>query len=178
MSFLTNTINSASPFWQSMIGRWRQLSRREQWLTATALVTLFIWLIWQGLMTPLAEQQALAEKKVAASRAQLTQIQQQAEQVLSLRASGATARPVSNMPMDQTVHQLAGRYQLVIQRVQRANGQDETLDIDLANARFDKLIGWLTTLEQQHRIKVASIQLEATDTSGFVEVRRLQLERG
>ncbi|WP_066014431.1 type II secretion system protein GspM [Endozoicomonas atrinae] len=175
MSVLTNTFESVKPFWQSMAGRWRQLSQREQWLTATALITLFTWLIWQGIITPLSDQQALAEKKVAASRAQLTQIQQQAEQILRLKAAGATARPVSNMPMDQTVHQLAGRYQLVIQRVQ---SRGETLDVDLANTRFDKLMSWLTTLEQQHRIKVKNIQLESTDTSGFVEVRRLQLERG
>lgn len=181
MSFIASTIVGLKPFWQSISSRWQQLSQREQWLTSAALITLFVWLIWQGLVTPLCEQQAIAEKKLATSRAQLSLIQQQAEQVLSLKAAGATARNISNAPMDQVVHQLAGKHQLVIQRVQsrqRTNSRGEMLDIDLANPRFDKLIDWLTTLEQQHRIVVKNIQLESTDTSGFVEVQRLQLERG
>ncbi len=175
MSFIASTIGGLKPFWQSISSRWQQLSQREQWLTSAALITLFVWLIWQGLVTPLSEKQAIAEKKLATSRAQLSLIQQQAEQVLSLKAAGATARNISNAPMDQVVHQLAGKHQLMIQRVQN---RGEMLDIDLANPRFDKLIDWLTTLEQQHRIVVKNIQLESTDTSGFVEVQRLQLERG
>ncbi|KEI73320.1 type II secretion system protein GspM [Endozoicomonas elysicola] len=175
MSVLTNTFSELKPFWQSINNRWQQLSQREQWLTSAALVTLFIWVIWRGLVAPLSEQQALAEKKLAASRAQLSMVHQQAQQILSLKAAGATARNISNAPMDQVVHQLAGKYQLVIQRVQN---RGEMLDIDLANTRFDTLMDWLTMLEQQHRIKVKNIQLESTDTSGSVEVQRLQLERG
>ena len=52
------------------INRWRQMSPREQWLTAIALVTLFIWLLWQGMVTPFSERQMLAEKNLASSRAQ------------------------------------------------------------------------------------------------------------
>ena len=77
--------------------------------------------------------------------------------------------------MDQLVHQLAGKHRLIIQRVQN---RGELLDIDLDNVRFDHLMGWLGTLEQQYHINVRSLQLESTDTSGVVEVRRLQLERG
>ena len=155
--------------------RWRQMSSREQWLTAIALVTLFIWLLWQGIVTPFSERKMLAEKNLATSRAQLSLVQQQAEQILSLRAAGATERSVSNTPMDQLVHQLAGKHRLIIQRVEN---REELLDIDLANVRFDHLMGWLRTLEQQYQINVRSLQLESTDTSGVVEVRRLQLERG
>ena len=154
---------------------WRQMSSREQWLTAIALVTLFIWLLWQGMVTPFSERQMLAEKNLATSRAQLSLVQQQAEQILSLRAAGATERSVSNAPMDQLVHQLAGKHRLIIQRVQN---REELLDIDLANVRFDHLMDWLGTLEHQYQINVRSLQLESTDTSGVVEVRRLQLERG
>ena len=161
--------------WLGAANRWRQLSYTEQWLTAIALVTLFIWLLWQSIVSPLSERQMLAEKKLATSRAQLSLVQQQAEQILRLKAAGATERSVSNAPMDQLVHQLAGRHRLIIQRVQN---RGEILAIDLANVRFDQLMAWLATLEQQYQISVRSIQLDSTETSGVVEVRRLQLERG
>ncbi len=167
-------INEVKAFWDQITVRWKQLSRREQWISSIGIGALIIWLIWQCIAIPLSNGQAQAEKKLAASNGQLLQMEQQAEQILALRATGAKENPSANKPIDNIVHQVARRYRIAVQRVQN---RGELLDIQLANTRFDTLMGWLVTLEQSHRIKVRNIQLESTETSGMVEVRRLQLER-
>lgn len=181
---MNNTMNGFKILFLNIVTtvshRWQQLSRREQWLSLTGMVALFAWLIWQGVFVSLSEHKALAEKKLITSRTQLSLVQQQAEQILSLRAAGAIERQLTSKPMDQVVHELAGKHRLVIQRVQslqRGQKRGELLDIDLANTRFDQLMGWLTELEQQHRIQVRELQLEATETSGSVVISRLQLVR-
>ncbi len=175
MRFFATVFASLKPFLQSLSHRWQQLSQREQWLTSVALVSLFIWVIWQGVFVSLADRQALAQKRMVASRAQLTLIQQQAEEVVRLRALGATVQSDRSTPMDRVVHQLAAKHKLTLQRVKN---RGEVLDIGLANARFDQLMSWLTLLEQQYQIRVKTIRLESTETSGLVEVERLELERG
>ena len=153
---------------------WQQLSRREQWLVTAALVVLLLWAIWQGVFVALAQRQVQAEQALAASQRELAQIEQQAAQIRQLRASGAVARRQGNQPMDSVVHSLAGRYQLTIERV---GYQGSLLDVKLAPTRFDKLMDWLIELEQTQQIKVHSIRLNATDTSGIVDVGDIQFER-
>lgn len=153
---------------------WQQLSRREQWLVAAALVVLLLWAIWQGVFVALAQRQAQAEQALAASQRELAQIQQQAAQIRQLRASGAVARRQSSQPMDAVVHSLASRYQLTIERV---GYQGSLLAVELLPARFDKLMDWLIELEQAQQIKVHSMRLNATDTSGMVDVGEIQFER-
>lgn len=153
---------------------WQQLSRREQGLVAAASVVLLLWAIWQGVFVALAQRQVQAEQALAASQRELAHIEQQAAQIRQLRASGAAARRQSNQPMDAVVHTLASRYQLTIERV---GYQGSLLDVKLLPARFDKLMDWLIELEQSQQIKVHSIRLSATDTSGMVDVGEIQFER-
>ena len=140
---------------------WQQLSRREQGLVAAASVVLLLWVIWQGVFVALAQRQVQAEQALAASQRELAHIQQQAAQIRQLRASGATARRQSNQPMDAVVHSLASRYQLTIERV----------------GYQGLLLDWLIELDQSQQIKVHSIRLSATDTSGLVDVGEIQFER-
>ena len=168
-------MNEAKALWNQLVVRWRSLSSREQWLMAGGGISIVVWLIWQGVVAPMDEQQRQSETRLAASKAQLLLIQQQASEVLALRAGGAKENTSANRPMDQIIHQTARGFQIAIQRVQI---RGEMLDIDLGDVPFEKLLQWLVEIEQNYRIRVRDIQLEATATSGTVEVSRLQLERG
>ena len=167
-------MNEAKVLWNQLLSRWHQLSQREQWLSMGGGVSIFIWLIWQGIVAPLDERQQQAEKQLAASKVQLATIQQQACQIVNLRASGARETADTTRPMDQIVHESARRFQIEIQRVQ---SKGSMLDIDLGDLAFSKLLQWLVEMEQQFGIEVRDIQLGATAVSGAVEVSRLQLER-
>ena len=175
MRFFATVFTGVKPVLQSLYNRWQQLSQREQWLVSAALLSLLVWVIWQGVIVSLADHQVMAEKKMVASRTQLTLIQQQAEEVVRLRALGATAYSDRSTPMDRVVHQLASRHKLTLQRVKN---RGDVLEIGLADVQFNQLISWLTTLDQQYRIQVKSIRLESTDIGGLVAVERLELERG
>ena len=160
---------------QSFAPYWQQLSPREQGLAGLGLAAVLLWLIWQLFFVSLSERQVLAERAVSASQRELQEVQNQAAIIRQLRASGsAAAGNASNQPMDAVVHSLANRYRLTIERV---GYRGNLLDVEVAPARFDNLINWLVALEQQQRITVRSIRLNATDTSGVVDVREIQLER-
>ena len=153
---------------------WQQLAPREQAIAAIGLALLVLWLIWQSVFVSLSERQALAERAVTASQRELREVQNQAAVIRQLRASGSVAQSTSNQPMDTVVHSLANRHRLTIERV---GYRGNLLDVELAPARFDKLVSWLVELEQQQRITARSIRLSASDTSGVVDVREIQLER-
>lgn len=159
---------------QFVLPYWQQISRREQWLIITALVVLAIWLVWQGVFVSLAEQQQRAASALAASQRQLTQIESQAALIRQLRASGSVAGSVGNQPMDTVVHALARSHKLTIERV---GYEGDLLSVELAPARFDYLMNWLVELAQKQRIKVHSLRLHATDTSGMVDIGEIQFER-
>ncbi|WP_299730281.1 type II secretion system protein M [uncultured Endozoicomonas sp.] len=162
--------------WSSSgLHHWKQLSTREQFITSAGVVILLLWIIWQGVITPMAERQALAEKKLIASEVQLQKVKLQATQIEKLRSAGVSISPTHNMPMDQAVQQIARQYKLSIQKVQN---RGDILEVSLPHGRFDSVMSWLVTLEENHGVRVKNIQLESTGTTGFVEVRRLQLERG
>ncbi|WP_067515277.1 type II secretion system protein GspM [Endozoicomonas ascidiicola] len=162
--------------WSSSgLQHWKQLPTREQFITSAGVIILFLWIIWQGLITPMAERRSLAEKKQMGSEIQLQKVRLQAAQIEKLRSAGVSITPTDNMPMDQAVQQIARQYKLSIQKVQN---RGEILEVSLHHSRFDSVMSWLVTLEQNHGVRVKNIQLESTDTTGFVEVRRLQLERG
>ena len=167
-------MNTLEQSLQSIKERWGQLSRREQALSATATVLISIWLVWQLLVTPLADRQSMAEARLMANHKQLEQIKQQASEIVRLKASGSTLAPHMNTPMDRVINQTAPAFQLNIERVK--NRQDG-LEVSMGTARFDRLIAWLVKLEQESRIQVSDIQLDATSTPGIVEIKRLQLER-
>lgn len=153
---------------------WQQLSPREQGLAGLALAAFLLWLVWQVIFVSLSERQALAERAVTASQHELLEVQDQAALIRQLRAGDSVARGSGNEPIDAVAHALANRHRLTIERV---GYRGNVLDVELAPARFDYLLSWLVELEQQQRISVRSIRLNATDSSGVVDVREIQLER-
>ena len=160
---------------EPLLERWRQLSQRERYLSIAGTVLIGIWLAWQLIVNPLAQRQTMAEARLAANYKQLEQIKQQANEIVRLKASGSTLAPSSNQPMDRVVNSTASAFQLTIERVKN---QQEGIEVDMGNARFDRLMAWLVKLEKDSRIQVSELQLNATGTPGVVEVKRLQLERG
>ncbi len=167
-------MNTLEHTFQGLKERWNKLSRREQYLTIAGSLMIFIWLMWQMVVMPLANRQQMAENRLVASYKQLEQIKQQANQIVRLKAGGSRLAPHLNTPMDRVINQTAPAFQLTIERVKnRQNG----LEVAMGAARFDRLIAWLVKLEQESQIQVAEIQLDATAQPGVVEVKRLQLER-
>ncbi|WP_330925231.1 type II secretion system protein M [Candidatus Sororendozoicomonas aggregata] len=154
--------------------RWQQLSRREQILAAASVATIGLWLIWQLIIMPLANQQTVAEKRLATSEQQLQKIIEQASAIVTLRAKGSKPRVLINTPMDRVINQTAPEFKLTVERVKTLqNG----LEVDMGSAQFDLFMAWLVKLEQEGGIRVTDLQVNATDTPGQVEITRLQLER-
>ncbi len=171
MSPINNTINNTI---NTLKQRWQQLSRREQIVAATAGVAISLWLIWQLIVMPLANHQALAEKRLAASEQQLQKIIKQANAITTLRASGSKPQAFLTTPMDRVVNQTAPDFKLTVERVKSLqNG----LEVALGTAPFDLFMAWLIKIEQEGGIQVTDLQINATDTPGMVEIKRLQLER-
>jgi general secretion pathway protein M len=148
---------------------WSSLAGREQRLVSIAAVVLGIgvlyWFIWQPL------HQAIVTKTTALSRGQLqlAQLQQALPQLQQAsanqgRTGGSLAQIVSNSSRS---------YNITVSRMQPQNDQ---LQLVLEDLPFEQLLRWLTQLQTTNGVKLVSLDVSNTDSSGIVRVRRMVIE--
>lgn len=148
---------------------WAGLAVREQRLLSIAAVVLGVgavyWFIWQPL------QQGQVSKQVALSQAQLqlAQLQQALPQLQQATASqgrvgGSLAQIVSNS---------SRTYNIQVSRMQPQNDQ---LQLVLEDVPFEQLLRWLGQLQSANGVKLVSLDVANTDSSGIVRVRRMVIE--
>ncbi|KKO44603.1 type II secretory pathway protein [Arsukibacterium ikkense] len=152
--------------WQNW---WAGLAAREQRLVSVAAVVLGIgalyWFIWQPL------HQSIVTKKVALTQAQLqlAQLQQALPQLRQASASqtrvgGSLAQIVSNSSRSFNI------------RVSRMQPQNDQLQLVLEDVPFEQLLRWLAQLQSTNGVKLVSLDVANTDSSGIVRVRRMVIE--
>lgn len=150
---------------------WATLSTRERGvvLAGTGLVLVFLVYIfgWQ----PFQASNRRLEQTVAERRADLAWMRQAAQEVKALNRSSPAGSPPDERSLltvvDQTVRE-AGMG-AALKRV--APQGDDRLSAQLDSVEFDRLLPWLNALEEQHRIALASLTVDRTDTPGLVNAR-------
>jgi general secretion pathway protein M len=154
---------------QQLQNWWAGLAAREQQLLSIAAVVLCIgglyWFIWQPL------QQGYDSKQVALRQAQLqlAQFQQALPQLQQSVAS--TGRVGGSLP--QIVSNSSRTYNIQVSRMQPQNDQ---LQLVLEDVPFEQLLRWLAQLESNNGVKLVSLDVSDTDSSGIVRVRRMVIE--
>ncbi len=154
---------------QQLQNWWAGLAAREQRLVSIAAVVLgigaFYWFIWQPL------HQGVASKQAALTQAQLqlAQLQQALPQLQQASASqgrvgGSLAQIVSNSSRSYNI------------RVSRMQPQNDQLQLVLEDVPFEQLLRWLAQLQATNGVKLISLDVANTDSSGIVRVRRMVIE--
>ncbi len=154
---------------------WAGLSEREQRLLGMAGGVLLLALLYWGAWRPFAARLEQAERRVATQQQTLAwmQAQEPALQRLQGRRGGHQGK---NTPLDAVVAQTARQFQLQISRLQPSGAQ---LQLEMTQADFNQLLGWLQRLEQEFGIRAQQLELSALEPyQGQVRVRRLLLGRG
>ncbi|WP_372626018.1 type II secretion system protein GspM [Arsukibacterium sp.] len=148
---------------------WTGLAAREQQLLSIAAVVLSIgalyWFIWQPL------QQGYSSKQSALHQAQmqLLKFQQALPQLQQAntsqgRVGGSLAQIVSNSSRTYNI------------RVSRMQPQNDQLQLVLEDVPFEQLLRWVAQLQNNNGVKLVSLDIANTDSSGIVRVRRMVIE--
>lgn len=145
---------------------WRSLRSSEQQILKLAAVVLalglFMTLIWQPMHQQLAGNQAQAQ----AARAQLQWLTQQMPLL-------STAKAGTGGSLNDKVAQSSRLFGISVSRMQPKNDQ---LDLLLADVPFEQLLRWLQVLQQEHGVRLVTLEITETEQAGLVRVRRLVVE--
>ncbi|SNY59317.1 type II secretion system protein M (GspM) [Arsukibacterium tuosuense] len=154
---------------QQMQNWWAGLASREQRLVSIAAVVLGVgalyWFIWQPL------QQGYVNKRVALTQAQL-QLAKLQQALPQLQQAGASEGRVGGS-LAQIVSNSSRTYNI---RVSRMQPQNEQLQLVLEDVPFEQLLRWLAQLQSKNGVKLVSLDVANTDSSGIVRVRRMVIE--
>lgn len=146
-----------------------QLSEREQKLVSigaiAALVAVFYFAIWSPMQDNLSKQQTA----LASDQALLTWIEEQASKARQLRGSASSQTYKGSLT--QLINSSARRNNVEVSRIQP---QGENLQISIDRVSFQDLVTWIEFLERQG-VALLYSDITETDTSGYVQVRRLQI---
>ena len=127
---------------------WGGRSRREQMLVALMGLSLAGFLLWFGLVSPLASAAEAAE----ARRAQAVQDKLAVDRTLAAiaRLGPAAARPISSRPLGALVSETAAAAGVELARVEAdpAGG----VRVAVAGASPTVLFPWLATLQREHGV--------------------------
>ncbi|WP_206483218.1 type II secretion system protein M [Thalassotalea sp. G2M2-11] len=150
---------------------WLQLNAREQRLISalSAVVIVFILysLIWQPLNTHIEK----GEQKLDKRNELLAWVTSETARYQA--AKGQLARPSSGS-ISSIVNRSARSYDISIARIQPQNND---VQVWIDSVSFTQLLQWLAQLAEKEGIQVLNIDIAASERSGEVQVKRLQLGR-
>lgn len=154
---------------------WSSTSMRERRLVIIAAIVLlvggFYWLIYQ----PINSQLVQAQQQLKSEQALNTWLVDKANRITTLRKQGAVGTKTSSAPLNQVISQTASRHQVNLIRMQP---RGDMVQVWVQPLAFNALVDWLDDLKNNQGLRVLYLDIKASDTSGMVEVERLQLERG
>ncbi|MGL4734409.1 MAG: type II secretion system protein M [Enterovibrio sp.] len=158
---------------ENILTFWRARSQQEQRGMMVGAVVLIVCIFYFGLISPLYSRANLARSNLAIEQELNSFVADKAEQIKMLkRTSNSTVN--KNVPINQAVTETSSRYKIEIDKLQ---SNKEDLDVQLKPTSFTRLLQWLDELEKKYAIHPKLIELNKTNVSGMVEVRKLQLSR-
>ena len=154
---------------------WSGISARERQLITIAAPLLLAWIVWMGIVQPVLNKHDQAQQEVLNNQQMLNRVKGTAAEILRLQAKGAVITERPNGPLDQLINRSASEYGL---RVTGVRTQQNRLQVSLANASFDQLMGWLVELEKGSSVVIEQLRIEQTQLPGIVSIERLELSEG
>jgi len=155
---------------QQLINYWGSLKEQEQRLVMIAAGVFVIFILVVGIIKPLNKAVEDAEKSVQRQQSLKVFVEQS---IGKLKAAGSSVR-ASSGNLSQLVNRSRGRYDINISQMQPSN---DSLRVNIENVEFNKLMGWLDELANQHNVTIANLDISQGDEVGYVRVSRLVIEQ-
>lgn len=159
---------------EAVLSYWHARSHNEQRGIIITTVVLLLCLLYFGILNPLIMRANKAEQSLKNERQLSSWVANKVAQIQSLQQEGGDSSS-SSMPLNQAVTSSTRRYQIEIVRLQP---QQDELQVWIQPLSFNTLLKWLDELNKRYGVSVKFIEIGKGDSSGMVEIKRLQLGRG
>ncbi|MDH5610909.1 MAG: type II secretion system protein M [Gammaproteobacteria bacterium] len=146
------------------------LPSRDRNMLITALVLVFITLLYLLVWEPVHQGRDLQQQQFKSQQEIYTWMQSAANEAKSLKSSGIR-KTSSNQPITLILETSATSSGLKqhINKIESSGKSGAQVKID--SASFDQLLVWLNTLEQQHGVTVTTANIERNDQPGSISAR-------
>ncbi len=155
---------------------WDGLQPRERLMLGGGAVVLALLAVYLLLFEPVTKRQAALASSVAAKRAELAWMQDQAKTVVALRRTGQTLRSEDRRSLLAVVDSSLIRAKLKPQLQRMEPDGNDAVKLWFGATNFDDLMLWLDALDQQSGLQVASLRLKPIDQPALVDAN-LTLKR-
>jgi general secretion pathway protein M len=149
---------------------WRRLSGREQQLIGVLIVIALCLVVYLGLWKPLDNRAKTHKQMLILEQERLEVVIKQANQIESMRQKNGSEGVVAQ-PLNQVIATSSSTLGISLIRLQPKN---EQLQVWIEPLSFDRLVDWLDMLERQYGVQVTALDIERAESSGMVEIRRLE----
>ena len=149
---------------------WDQLTEEQRqqvgWGAVVAGVLLVIYLLYS-----FSDMVTTTEKRLQAEKENLYKVSQLVAQVKAAKGSGTgRGKKRRGASLNSSINRSSKRYGLRVSRVNVAKNE-QTAQVYLDDAPFDKMVTWLEDLEQGYNIDIDSISINAVrNEPGVVKV--------
>ncbi|WP_017444455.1 type II secretion system protein GspM [Gayadomonas joobiniege] len=147
------------------------LAPRERQLVLGASIVLVIGLFMQLVWGPLNEAEQNARQKVNNQQQLLTWMNEKTAEYQQMKRQD---RKAVNGSLSQIVSSAARSSGISLSRMQP---QGDSLNVQLDEIEFNKLVRWMADLTQNKGLTIEAIDVHAAEQSGVVRVRRLQVKK-
>lgn len=148
------------------------LNQRESVMVNILAVVFVLLLISLLVVMPIKEYRAALIDDKNALQGQVSTLK---TQVAALQAGGVQA--AGDQPLNQLLNQSANQFGLKLSNIQERKRNQE-IQLRLDDVEFDRLIRWVSNLEQAKGLIVESFRVSKTDVTGKVDVSLKVLKAG
>ena len=147
------------------------LAEREQRLVIGASIVFVIGLFFQLVWGPLNSSLDKAEQNLKNKQALLQWVGEKTAEYQQLKGN---SKSTASGSLNQIVNTAARQAGISIARMQP---QGDSLQVQIDEVEFNALVRWLATLVQNKGLTIESLDVTATERTGAVRVRRLQVTK-
>lgn len=148
---------------------WSRVPQGDKRIYLSILVLVSPVLAYAFVWSPLQASRANLEKSIQSKTAQWQQMQIESKEILRLRSqaqsSHADIASLEKAIRDSTqIHGVAN----LLRQVQHTEAE---VSIDIEAISFDQWIRWTEALQQEHQVRLASLNLQRTPQSGMIKAQ-------
>jgi type II secretory pathway component PulM len=156
-----------------MMDRFNQFAPRERAILVVGVLLAVTIVLWSFVWSPLRDGTNELNASIGESARQLVDLRRAANlQSSSAPAFASGSAPTLLFLVDETARPLG----LAASFTRTSPDGADAINLTIRDARFERLIGWLIDLEQNHGVSVATTSFTRTGSAGIVS-GTIRLER-
>lgn len=146
---------------------WSRVPQGDKRIYLSILVLVSPVLAYAFVWAPLQASRANLEKSIQSKTAQWQQMQMESKEILRLR-SQAQSSHADIASLEKAIRDSA-QIHGVANLLRQVQHTDAEVSIDIDAISFDQWIRWTEALQQEHQVRLASLNLQRTPQGGMIK---------